>query len=78
MTDTPMTRLDMPYLDQQFINNQWVASHGQRRLAVTDSFREAVIALDIGAPISRHPGIDKVSFTGSNRVGEAIMRAASH
>jgi acyl-CoA reductase-like NAD-dependent aldehyde dehydrogenase len=55
-----------------------VASHGQRRLAVTDSFREAVIALDIGAPISRHPGIDKVSFTGSNRVGEAIMRAASH
>ena len=34
----------MPCLDQQFINNQWVASHGQRRLAVTDPFREAVIA----------------------------------
>ncbi len=31
----------------------------------------------IGAPISRHPSIDKVSFTGSNRVGEAVMRAAS-
>lgn len=39
-----MTRLDIPCLDQQFINNQWVTSHGQRRLAVTDPFRESVIA----------------------------------
>ncbi|OAZ91490.1 aldehyde dehydrogenase family protein [Halomonas sp. G11] len=31
----------------------------------------------IGAPLSRHPGIDKLSFTGSNPVGEAVMRAAS-
>ncbi|WP_227498763.1 aldehyde dehydrogenase family protein [Marinobacter sp. ELB17] len=39
-----MTGLDMPCLDKQFINNQWVASHGQRRLTVTDPFRESVIA----------------------------------
>ncbi|WP_355660652.1 aldehyde dehydrogenase family protein [Halomonas salifodinae] len=32
----------------------------------------------IGAPLSRHPGIDKLSFTGSNPVGEAVMRAAAH
>lgn len=31
----------------------------------------------IGAPLSRHPGIDKLSFTGSNAVGEAVMRAAA-
>lgn len=31
----------------------------------------------IGAPLSRHPGIDKISFTGSNRVGEAVMTAAA-
>ncbi len=31
----------------------------------------------IGAPLSRHAGIDKVSFTGSNRVGEAVMAAAA-
>ncbi|RCV90431.1 aldehyde dehydrogenase family protein [Billgrantia montanilacus] len=31
----------------------------------------------IGAPLSAHPGIDKVSFTGSNRVGEAVMHAAA-
>ncbi|EWH02327.1 aldehyde dehydrogenase family protein [Halomonas sp. BC04] len=31
----------------------------------------------IGAPLAAHPGIDKVSFTGSNRVGEAVMRAAA-
>ncbi len=31
----------------------------------------------IGAPLSCHPGVDKVSFTGSNRVGEAVMRAAA-
>ncbi|MDR5886398.1 aldehyde dehydrogenase family protein [Vreelandella janggokensis] len=31
----------------------------------------------IGAPLSRHPGIDKLSFTGSNAVGEAVMSAAA-
>ncbi|MBF7051924.1 aldehyde dehydrogenase family protein [Halomonas sp. KAO] len=31
----------------------------------------------IGAPLSQHPGIDKLSFTGSNPVGEAVMRAAA-
>ncbi|WP_108446075.1 aldehyde dehydrogenase family protein [Halomonas denitrificans] len=31
----------------------------------------------IGAPLSRHPGIDKLSFTGSNAVGEAVMQAAA-
>ncbi|EHA16417.1 aldehyde dehydrogenase family protein [Halomonas sp. HAL1] len=31
----------------------------------------------IGAPMSRHPGIDKLSFTGSNAVGETVMRAAA-
>ncbi|MBR2515514.1 MAG: aldehyde dehydrogenase family protein [Halomonas sp.] len=31
----------------------------------------------IGAPMSHHPGIDKLSFTGSNPVGEAVMRAAA-
>lgn len=31
----------------------------------------------IGAPLARHPGIDKLSFTGSNGVGEAIMREAA-
>ncbi|MGR2737126.1 aldehyde dehydrogenase family protein [Billgrantia sp. Q4P2] len=31
----------------------------------------------IGAPLAAHPGIDKVSFTGSNRVGESVMRAAA-
>lgn len=31
----------------------------------------------IGAPMSSHRGIDKISFTGSNRVGEAIMAAAA-
>ncbi|QNI02203.1 aldehyde dehydrogenase family protein [Halomonas sp. SH5A2] len=31
----------------------------------------------IGAPLSRHPDIDKLSFTGSNAVGEAVMRAAA-
>ncbi|GGY09572.1 betaine-aldehyde dehydrogenase [Litchfieldella qijiaojingensis] len=31
----------------------------------------------IGAPLSAHPGVDKVSFTGSNRVGEAVMHAAA-
>ncbi|SDG37051.1 betaine-aldehyde dehydrogenase [Onishia taeanensis] len=31
----------------------------------------------IGAPLSQHPGIDKLSFTGSNVVGEKIMQAAA-
>ena len=31
----------------------------------------------IGAPLSRHSGIDKLSFTGSNPVGEAVMQAAA-
>lgn len=31
----------------------------------------------IGAPLSSHVGVDKVSFTGSNRVGAAVMRAAA-
>ncbi|WP_447527687.1 aldehyde dehydrogenase family protein [Vreelandella sp. TE19] len=31
----------------------------------------------IGAPLASHPDVDKVSFTGSNRVGEAVMKAAS-
>ncbi|WP_136255887.1 aldehyde dehydrogenase family protein [Onishia niordana] len=34
----------MQQLDKQFINNHWVASHGQRRLAVMDPFREEMIA----------------------------------
>lgn len=31
----------------------------------------------IGAPLSHHPGVDKLSFTGSNPVGEMVMRAAA-
>lgn len=31
----------------------------------------------IGAPLTHHAGVDKISFTGSNRVGEAVMQAAS-
>ena len=31
----------------------------------------------IGAPLTNHPGVDKISFTGSNRVGETVMQAAS-
>ncbi|ATJ84349.1 aldehyde dehydrogenase family protein [Halomonas beimenensis] len=31
----------------------------------------------IGAPLTAHPGIDKLSFTGSNAVGERVMRAAA-
>ena len=31
----------------------------------------------IGAPLTNHPNVDKISFTGSNRVGEAVMQAAS-
>ena len=32
---------------------------------------------DIGDGIARHPGIDKVAFTGSTEVGKAIVRAAA-
>ncbi len=28
---------------------------------------------DTGAPLSRHPGVDKIAFTGSFRTGSAIM-----
>jgi len=31
----------------------------------------------VGAAIAEHPGIDKVSFTGSTEVGRSIVRAAS-
>ncbi|SHE40709.1 betaine-aldehyde dehydrogenase [Modicisalibacter ilicicola DSM 19980] len=31
----------------------------------------------VGAPLASHRDVDKVSFTGSNRVGEAVMRAAA-
>ncbi len=34
----------MHKLDHQFINNAWVKSHGERRLAVTNPFEETVIA----------------------------------
>lgn len=32
---------------------------------------------DIGDGIARHPGVDKVAFTGSTAVGKAIVRAAA-
>lgn len=32
---------------------------------------------EVGAAIAEHPGIDKVSFTGSTEVGRAIVRAAA-
>lgn len=32
---------------------------------------------DCGDPLVRHPGIDKVSFTGSTAVGAAVMQAAA-
>ncbi|WP_447555201.1 aldehyde dehydrogenase family protein [Vreelandella sp. EE22] len=31
----------------------------------------------IGAPLASHPNVDKISFTGSNRVGEAVMKASA-
>lgn len=31
----------------------------------------------IGVSLSAHPGVDKLSFTGSNRVGKAVMHAAA-
>lgn len=32
----------------------------------------------IGASLSSHQGVDKLSFTGSNAVGEKVMQAAAH
>lgn len=32
---------------------------------------------DCGDPLVRHPGIDKVSFTGSTAIGSAVMQAAA-
>lgn len=32
---------------------------------------------DTGAALSNHPGIDKLSFTGSNAVGSQVMRSAA-
>ena len=32
---------------------------------------------DAGAPLSRHPGVDKLAFTGSVPTGSAIMQAAA-
>ncbi|RTR06467.1 aldehyde dehydrogenase family protein [Halomonas nitroreducens] len=31
----------------------------------------------VGAPLTAHPGVDKLSFTGSTPVGEAVMAAAA-
>lgn len=31
----------------------------------------------VGAPLSRHRGVDRLSFTGSNPVGESVMREAA-
>jgi betaine-aldehyde dehydrogenase len=31
----------------------------------------------VGSPLTTHPGIDKISFTGSNRVGEIVMQSAA-
>lgn len=31
----------------------------------------------VGAPLSRHQGINRISFTGSNAVGESVMREAA-
>jgi aldehyde dehydrogenase (NAD+) len=32
---------------------------------------------DVGAALSRHPGVDKIAFTGSTGVGEKILHAAA-
>ncbi|SCK22575.1 aldehyde dehydrogenase family protein [Vogesella sp. LIG4] len=32
---------------------------------------------DVGAALSSHPGVDKISFTGSNKSGQAVMRTAA-
>ncbi|MGG4774588.1 aldehyde dehydrogenase family protein [Paenalcaligenes sp. Me52] len=33
--------------------------------------------LHVGAPLCAHPLVNKISFTGSNKVGEEVMRAAA-
>ena len=43
---------------------------------------EGVVNLVIGGPgtgaaLSRHPGLDKIAFTGSTRTGQAVMQAAA-
>ncbi|MGA3035945.1 MAG: aldehyde dehydrogenase family protein [Vulcanimicrobiaceae bacterium] len=35
------------------------------------------IGVEAGAPLAQHPGVDKLSFTGSTAVGKSIMRSAS-
>jgi aldehyde dehydrogenase (NAD+) len=32
---------------------------------------------DVGAPLAAHPGVDKLSFTGSTAIGRAVMRSAA-
>ncbi len=32
---------------------------------------------EVGAPLTNHPGVDKISFTGSNAVGERVMQSAA-
>lgn len=32
---------------------------------------------EVGAPLTNHPGVDKISFTGSNAVGEQVMHSAA-
>ncbi|PWC36261.1 aldehyde dehydrogenase family protein [Azospirillum sp. TSO35-2] len=32
----------------------------------------------VGAPLCAHPGVAKISFTGSNAVGERVMETAAH
>lgn len=32
---------------------------------------------DVGSALTDHPDVDKISFTGSNRVGEIVMRSAA-
>ncbi|MCZ9337408.1 aldehyde dehydrogenase family protein, partial [Streptomyces sp. TRM76130] len=32
---------------------------------------------EVGAALTRHPGVDKVSFTGSTEVGRLVMAAAA-
>ncbi|WP_286240472.1 aldehyde dehydrogenase family protein [Neptuniibacter halophilus] len=33
--------------------------------------------INVGAPLTSHPGVDKISFTGSNAVGEKVMQSAA-
>ncbi|HTX03684.1 MAG TPA: aldehyde dehydrogenase family protein [Candidatus Acidoferrales bacterium] len=36
------------------------------------------IGEEAGAPLAQHPGVDKLSFTGSTEVGKSVMRSASN